>query len=91
MRDPRTETVDPAKADELVAIFCARAGRPVPDSFTRAEAADLLAAAGVDPPISDLDAFTIEDLLLRITRSDDRLEREFCYEALRLKLNGFEE
>lgn len=50
-----------------------------------------LANDGVSSPISDLDAFTIEDLLLWVTGSDNRQEREALYETLRLKLQGFEE
>ncbi|HVK14432.1 MAG TPA: hypothetical protein VM597_37180 [Gemmataceae bacterium] len=50
-----------------------------------------LQADGVNPPIVDLDRYTLEDLLLQMAQSDNRMEREALYETLRLKLDGFEE
>jgi hypothetical protein len=41
--------------------------------------------------INDLDQHTVEDLLLQLTGCDNRAVRECLYEALRLKLEGFEE
>jgi hypothetical protein len=46
---------------------------------------------GVAQPIQDLDRVTIEDLLLQLVANDARAEREVLFEAIRLKLSGFEE
>src|SRR5262245_4659806 len=48
-------------------------------------------AEGCDTPCNDLDAHTVEDLVLRLVQCDSRAERECLYEVLRLKLEGFEE
>jgi hypothetical protein len=45
-------------------------------------------AAGV--PILELEQYTVEDLLIWLTGSDSRAERECLYEIARLKLAGFE-
>ena len=42
-------------------------------------------------PLPDLDQHSLEDLLLQLVGSDHRATRECLYEALRLKLAGFEE
>lgn len=47
-------------------------------------------AAGL-APFHDLAAHSIEDLLLQLTESDERWFREVVHEALKLKLQGFEE
>lgn len=48
-------------------------------------------AAGAPSPVSDLDNFALEDLLLQLVQCGDRGTREGLYEAVRLKLEGYEE
>ena len=43
------------------------------------------------PGVNDLDRYSVEDLLLQLTQTGDRPTRECLFEALTLKLSGFEE
>lgn len=47
--------------------------------------------AGVAEPLNDIDRYTVEDLLLQLTNCDNRAVREALYEAVKAKLQGFEE
>lgn len=48
-------------------------------------------AAGAPSPIADIDNYTTEDLLVRLVQCHHAATREGLYEAVRLKLEGFEE
>ncbi len=48
---------------------------------------ELAKAAGV-PVFTDLEKFTLEDMLITLAECDNRMQREFVYEAVRAKLEA---
>jgi hypothetical protein len=80
----------------LAALESRRRWRPAPSrhdpkkSGARLEI-ERLQREGVNPPVVDLDGYSVEDLLLQMVGSDNRAERECLLEVLRLKLAGYEE
>lgn len=95
---------DPGETWEAAHVFCLISAlesrrrwlpTPCPQHDAKKSAARLeverLVAEGVEMPVADLDSHTIEDLLLQLCQNDHRQIREALYEALRLKLAGFEE
>src|SRR5262245_56374046 len=94
---------DPGEVWEPVHVYCLlgalesrRRWQPTPckhdlkKSGVRLEV-ERLRAQGVNEPIAELDRASIEDLLLQLVQCDYRATRECLYEALNLKLAGFEE
>lgn len=94
---------DPGDCWDCVAVYCLLGGlesrrrwKPTPSkhdlkkSGARLEI-EKLQAEGIDPPVVDLDRTTVEDLLIQLTQCDQRAIREVIFEALKLKLAGYEE